>query len=209
MFKLAFLFVGFICKSNIAETTRSWEIRLDKSLGVLKIDLPVPYDTLIMWTEYSDCGDPCAQSDYRVQKKSNPVFKDNGFLYFPLKNSVFQFTVKHDKLFEVLNARDTSEMLGQLLLERLRGKSRWLDSDRLSIDTVLLIDGHKFAVIAYSGYDRFLKTNVQEVVSTTMFRGNIIEFYFANRQLKKRDLMPGYIQESITALKTLKLLYGS
>ena len=60
-------------------------------MGVFKIILPKHLDTLFNWTQYSDCGDGCAKVDYCIQSKLLPVFKDNGFYWIPLKDSVEQF----------------------------------------------------------------------------------------------------------------------
>lgn len=56
-------------------------------MGQLKIELPERFDTLFKWTEYSDCSG-CEHIDYRVQSKKLPVFKESGFVYYPLKDSV-------------------------------------------------------------------------------------------------------------------------
>lgn len=77
---------------------KEWDIKLENDLGRLKITLPKHFDTLFKWTQYSDCGDGCANIDYRVQPKKLPFRKESGFIYFPLKDSVEQFTVKHSKL---------------------------------------------------------------------------------------------------------------
>ena len=84
-----------------------WSILLGKGLGSCTISLPKNFDTLFTWTQHSDCGDPCARLAYRIQPRHFPVFKETGFYYLPLQDSVEQFTVKHAKLFFPIVKDDT------------------------------------------------------------------------------------------------------
>ena len=191
----------------ITENGKTWNISLGDSLGNLQIILPKHFDTLFSWTQYSDCGDGCAKNDYRVQQKTLPIFKDNGFYYFPLKDSVEQFTIKHPKIFSPWPFNDTS--LVRQFSGRLKSEAFENNGNKFIIDTLLTIGTQHFAVIAFTSFDTAKKATIQMLNAMTSIKGNVVELFFEFRKSYKDTLSNGFIKNSFDALKTIRVSNGS
>jgi hypothetical protein len=134
--------------SNDSKTTfngRTWNIKFEDSLGNIQIVLPNQLDTLYRWREHSDCGDPCNQSDYRIQPKALPFFKDNGFYYFPLKDSVEQFTIKHPKIVRRKGMNDSlftqyESSILQYLRQRFKSELSYKTNKKIITDTIVSVN---------------------------------------------------------------------
>jgi len=186
---------------------KTWKISLGDSLGNLQIVLPKHFDTLFNWTQYSDCGDGCAKNDYRVQEKTLPIFKDNGFYYVPLKDSVEQFTIKHSKIFSPWPFNDTS--LVKQFSGRLKSEAFENNGNKFIIDTLLTIETQHFAVIAFTSFDTTKKARIQFLNAITSIKGNIIELFFEYRKSYSDTLSNDFIKNSFNALKTIRVSNGS
>ena len=207
---LFFLYSCSGTNSNEFNTTtngKDWNISLGDSLGNLQIVLPKHFDTLFSWTQYSDCGDGCAKSDYRIQDKTLPIFKDNGFIYFPLKDSVEQFTIKHSKRFSPWPFNDTSFV--RQFLGRLKSEAFENNGNKFSIDTLLTIGTQHFAVIAFTSFDTTKKAKIQMLNAMTSIKGNIVELFFECRKSYADTLSNDFIKNSFDALKTIRVSNGS
>jgi hypothetical protein len=69
-------------------------VKLEDSLGTVSITLPKRYDTSFQWTHYSDCNG-CEQWKYRFQSSSLPIYKESGFYWDVLEDSVENLTIVH------------------------------------------------------------------------------------------------------------------
>jgi hypothetical protein len=189
-------------KRLISDT--SWNITLDSNLGICEINLPKHLDSAFSWAEYSDCGDPCAKIDYRIQPKSYPLFNDNGFYYFPLQDSVEQFTIKHPKIIYGFQVYDSSKQTMQRLTETI--KSRYYDNptNEYLLDTVIKAGNSKISIVAFAGYDKKNKSYVEILKAMTVFKGTDFSLYFEKRN-KKRDKKSNFIELSLKCLKSLRL----
>jgi hypothetical protein len=185
---------------------RRWNIKLENGLGDLHIILPNHLDTLFSWTQYSDCGDPCAKVDYRIQPKSLPTFKETGFYYFPLTDSVEQFTVKHSKVAESWPIRDTA--LVTQFASKLKNEAFENHSGKFSIDTILKVDNRNVAVIAFDSFDSTKRAKVHIVNALTTVDGNLVELFFESRKSYQDSTSSNFILTSFDALKTLRINNG-
>jgi|JI6StandDraft_1071083.scaffolds.fasta_scaffold214220_1 hypothetical protein len=181
-----------------------WDIKLENNLGNIKIILPKHLDTIYKWTQYSDCGDGCANYDYRVQPKNLPFFKDDGFYWHPLKDSVESFTIKHPKVTRQFTKDDT------MLIRQLSGilKHNYLyerNVSNFSIDTVFIIGDNTVAAIAFSDYDTSNKANVQMLNAMTVINGNLVEINFECRKSYNDPLSKKFIHNAFEALKKMQI----
>ncbi len=183
-----------------------WNIKLENNLGSIKITLPKHFDTLYKWTQYSDCGDGCANYDYRVQPKKLPFFKDDGFYWYPLTDSVESFTIKHPKVTRQWPIDDTiliRQLSGRLKLQAYENKS-----GKFSFDTVLTIGKNVIATIAFSNYDTANKASIQMLNASMIINGNLIEIFFECRKSYIDTLSKKFIYTSFEALKTIQISNG-
>ncbi|MCX6209912.1 MAG: hypothetical protein NTZ59_10585 [Bacteroidetes bacterium] len=195
-------------EKNTDDNIKVWKIKLENNLGFFEISLDKKLDTFFTWTEYSDCGDGCAHSDYRIQQKFNPIFKDDGFIYFPFKDSVLQFTIKHQKLIRISNNTDTTKENIKRITDFNKFKSFIRPNEKYILDTLINIGENPFSILGFRGYDSIEKTNFQTVQAVTNLRGNLIEIYFENRQKDKNKLEQNFINNSFEELKSIRLTYA-
>jgi hypothetical protein len=193
-------------RSDTVSDGRTWNIKLANGLGDLNIILPKHLDTLISWTQYSDCGDPCAKVDYRIQPKSLPIFKESGFYYFPLADSVEQFTIKHSKIAEPWPIVDTS--LVSQFAGKLKNEAFENHSGKFIIDTILKVDNRNVAVIAFHSFDTTKRAKVHILNALTSIDGNLIELFFESRKSYQDTASSNFVQTSFNALKTLRIRSG-
>lgn len=186
---------------------KQWIIPLENNLDTVKIYLPDRLDTLFSWTQYSDCGDGCAHVDYRVQPRLLPIFKESGFLYDPLEDSVEQFTIKHTKLNYELKMTDST--LIQYLTAKLKDDAWKYPSDKYIIDTLLRIQGRPCPVIAFVTYDSTKKHRTQYLNGFIPLPNNTLEIYFEHRKSYPDTAAAHFIQEAFDALKTLRVGTGN
>ena len=185
---------------------KTWDVKLENNLGIFRITLPKHLDTLLNWSQSSDCGDGCAKIDYRIQSKLLPIFKDNGFYWIPLKDSVEQFTIKHPKLTRQWPINDTS--LVRQFSGRLKNEAYENRSDKFLIDTVLKVDNLIIAVIAFNSIDTTKNIKVQILNAMTAIDGNLIELFFEYRKSYKDTVTSNFIQTSFDALRTIRVSNG-
>jgi len=190
--------------------SRLWNIKLEDSLGTIEIVLPKQLDTLFRWTEYSDCGDGCAYSDYRIQEKSLPIFKDDGFIYFPLRDSVEQFTIKHSKLIFNKKIQDSSfkqndSLITLHFLQKLKVESFNKQNYKYLIDTILTINDKMFAMIAYSRFDSVKRINQLNLSAGFGIKGNAIQVCFEHRKSYTDSLSNDFIKNAFESVKTIRI----
>ena len=136
-----------------------------------------------------------------------PIFKDNGFIYFPLKDSVEQFNIKHPKIFSPWPFNNTS--LVRQFSGRLKSEAFENNGNKFIIDTLLTIGTQYFAVIAFTSFDTTKKAKIQMLNSMTSTKGNIIELLFVYRKSYSDPLANDFIKNSFDALKTIRVSNGS
>ena len=193
-------------KNESVPIGRQWNIKLENQLGEVTVVLPNHFDTLLSWTQTSDCGDGCSYVDYRVQPHKLPVFKESGFMYFPLKDSVEQFTIKHSKLNYIWQAHES--LLKRYQTERLKGEANKYPSGKYIIDTVVTIDNRYFPIIGYITYDSTDKTTTQYLSASTALKENLLQFFFEYRKNILDSSSKNFIENSFQYLKTIKINNG-
>jgi len=187
-------------------TGREWDIHLENQLGNITIILPNHLDTLFSWTQTSDCGDECSYVDFRVQPRKLPIFKESGFLYSTLPDSVEQFTIKHSKLNYPWQMSDTTQQ--NYLRGRLKYEAEKYPSENYLIDTILTIDNRYFPVIGYKTYDTSRKTTTQYLSASTALKNNLLRFYFEYRKSYPDTSSNEFIRNSFRYLKTITIKNG-
>lgn len=190
-------------KPNFTPKSKTWKILLPNNLGDLEVNLANNLDTFFTWTQYSDCGDPCAFSDYRIQNSSLPIFKESGFIYKTLKDSVEQFTLKHSKILKPWPFKDS--VMVNMYLEKLKSEAYENRENKYLIDTILHIDNRRYAVIAYTSYDTTIKAKINILNAATSVKGERIEFYFEKRNSYKDKNSEIFLSTSLESLNSIRL----
>ena len=189
--------------NNFIENSKVWSVQLNNKLGLFKIELPKQFDTLFSWTQYSDCGEPCAISDYRIQNSDLPIFKESGFIYYSPKDSVEQFTLKHSKPAKPWPFADT--IMVNMYRDYLKSQAFENTTNKYRIDTLLTIHRHKYAVIGFTTIDTTKKVEVNILMAATSIQGNRIEIYFEKRNKKSTTSDKDFLDDSFKNLMTTKI----
>jgi hypothetical protein len=189
----------------INNDNKTWNIKLEDHLGTISLLLPKRFDTLLNWTNWSDCGDPCASVEYRFQPKSLPILEESGFIYLGNTDSVDQLTISHPKSVLHLSTNDT------FFLRRFSIQPKDYNridsfSNKLLMDTILSINGRYYGVIAGEHYDSTKKIITQTLRGTTKIDGNTIDFSFKKKRYYFDTTTDNFIQTSFDVLKTTKIL---
>jgi hypothetical protein len=184
------------------ENLKEWNIPLENNLGTISIYLSDNFDTLFKWTQYTDCGDPCAHTNYRIQQKNFPIFKESGFYYRSLKDSVEQFTLKHSKLISRGSTSDS--MVIDHFTKRIQNEVFENFSGKYLIDTLITVDKKPFYIIAFITNDTTNKAIIQMLNAATSIHGNLVEFYFESRKIDKDSGSKEFIQNSLASIKTIQ-----
>ena len=138
--------------------------------------------------------------------KSLPIFKDNGFYYIPLKDSVDQFTIKHSKIIQSWPINDSS--LIRQFASTLKNETFENFEDKYVIDTVLTINNKPFAVIGFKSFDTANSASILSLKAVTSIEGNIVNFLFESRKTYYDRKSNAYLQNSFEALKTIRISNG-
>jgi hypothetical protein len=185
---------------------RTWEIALENQLGNVSITLPKHLDSFFSWTQYGDCGDGCSFVDYRIQPKSLPVFKESGWVYHELTDSVEQFTLKHSKLNYKLAMHDTAVV--KYLKFRMKSSAQKYPWEKFIIDTAIKLNNNVLVVIGYSSFDSAAKTTYQYLSASTPLKDNLLESFFEYRKAVPDSSAKDFLSNSFEYLKTLKVGNG-
>ncbi len=72
---------GMMYNYHFPKNSKSVQIKLIDSLGKLTLSIPLRYDTFSTWINYSDCGKPCNEQEYRFQSKLLRIIHESGFIW--------------------------------------------------------------------------------------------------------------------------------
>ena len=190
-------------ESKFTTKSKTWKFLLPNNLGDLEVNLSNNLDTFFTWTQYSDCGDPCNLSDYRIQNSTLPIFKESGFIYKTLKDSVEQFTFKHSKILKPWPSEDS--IMAKMFIQKLKSEAYENRENKYLIDTILHIDNRKYAVIAYTSYDTTIKAKINILNAATSVKGERIEFYFEKRNSYQDKNSENFLATSLKSLNSIRL----
>jgi hypothetical protein len=182
---------------------RTCLIHLEKPLGQLKINLPTRFDTTFKWIEYSDCNG-CEHVDYRIQSKSLPILKESGFYYFPLEDSVEQFTIKHQIGIDTFNNTKNDF---KPLSNNPRSSLSWIYSqEQVVLDTQLLVHKRYFNIEAAKYFDSTHKVRNTTLNAVFLIKNNLLKISFEYRKSYPDSLNNNFIQEALEAIRSIEIL---
>ena len=198
---------------NLFVNSKAYALTLPDSLGSVELLIPTRYDTFFKWTHFSDCTG-CGWKKYRFQPKTFPIFKESGWLWYDLADSVDRLTIAHSDYTEKtgwrINYRDTSaqktiQVRHNMLLEMAKTNQvmRYVTSD-----TVQQINGAWYSIIAGENYDSTSKVYAKFVVGTSEIRFNEITFKFQMLTKINDSICRNFIKNSIRLLGSIKIHNG-
>ncbi len=191
------------CSQGYNTDQKMKKLTLQNNLGEVNFDLPTYFDTSFTWLHTTECGDPCADVKYRFQNKHLPVFKETGFSFDPLKDSVCQLTIVHPKVMKPLALADSSlpaQYLFAMKKEVLAGSV-----NKFIYDTVIKRGDKNFAVIGYEVPDSINHTNIKILRSATAIKGNMLQFNFEMRCKNNDSIAQQFLAQSFGILEHLTI----
>ena len=179
---------------------------LRDSLGTVSFAVPANFDTSFTWTNYSDCGKPCNQEQYRYQPRTLPIFKESGFCYVIPDIPINQFTIIHSGYFLFHDGIGTTRIFGRhksfvsrLLSDSYNGTIDW--------DTIEKINDRYFSVVYIHGFDKIKRQHFAKLAAVTTIKSNEIELKYDIRTKDTINLKSFY-QSSIQFLRTVRMSNG-
>jgi len=168
-----------VVKDSTHANSRDTTILLKDALGQLKLTIPNRYDTFLVWTQRSDCGS-CGTERYRFQRKRLPIFKESGFYWYDLKDSIDQLTIIHPQYIIVRDSASTDIIKDHHKKMLIKAKSDpMVYRDKNIFDTLLLINGRWNSLIIASSYDTLTRQYSKAVWGALLQKGNIINIQFS------------------------------
>lgn len=188
---------------QITEFSKSVQMRLIDSLGMVTFSIPIQYDTTFSWVHYSDCGKPCDEQKYRFQPKTLPMLKESGWIWNEAKDSVERFTISHT-MYIPFHDGDTAINFGRH--SHLKGQlSSNSDNPPIVFDTIQKINDRYYSIIAMEKSDTL---QTKKVLAITTIKGNEIKFQYELLTRKNDSIAKNFIKNAIDFIKTIRISKG-
>ena len=176
--------------------TTDTTIFLKDSLGLIKLTVPIRYDTFMQWTQYSDCGS-CGTERYRFQVKTAPVFLESGFFWDHLEDSVDQLTIIHQQRLRKKDSTDDNFI-------KVRHKSfreevdaeLWSPKNSLVFDTLQIVGGKWNSLLTTEHYDSSSYLYSKAVAGRMLISGKPIMIIFSLLTKNRDSTNTEFIEKS-------------
>lgn len=199
-----------LTKNSIAspENSKNVTVKLIDSLGYVTCSIPNRYDTFLYWTNWSDCGKPCAKEQYRFQPKYLRITKETGFIWLgEPKDSIERFTIVHSGYFPFHDSVDSLFIFNFHEQE----KSNIIydpGTYRIKSDTIEKIGDRFFSIIEIDLYDTTKAQYSKKLLAATTIKRNIIHFDFELLTKQKDAATDNFINNSKYYLRTIRISNG-
>ena len=196
--------------NSLPENSKAITLKLVDSLGIVTFAIPNRYDTFFQWTDWSDCGKPCAEIEYRYQSKRFPIFLESGFMHDYLKDSVDEFTIEHAADLYYRDGRFGRGTFDRILNNHKYGidELRKMEGYQVKFDTVEKINDRYFSIIMYEHYDSTQSEFVKSASAETTIRNNGISFCYTLLTKKNDSISETFIENAKKLIQTIKISNG-
>lgn len=179
---------------------RNDTVRLKNGLGLIILQVPSRYDTVLVWTNWSDCTS-CGYEQYRFQRKNFPVFLESGFYWKgDPKDSVDEITISQPR--EKLPLDNTimiSESVHKLYVDEYNKDPLYFSIAR---DTLMVINSKQYSVIYADNFDSTLMVFQRTLIANCVVSGRNVEVKF--RHWGKESISDRFFQESLYILNSFR-----
>lgn len=183
--------------------SKTIEVHLIDSLGVISLSVPLRYDTNFTWIHYSDCGNPCNEQKYRFQPKGLPLIKETGWMWEEPKDSIDRLTISHTMDFPFHDG-DTAKntIRHNHLKEQLVSNTQNLP---IIFDTIQKINDRYFSIFEMEKSDTLQS---KRILAVTTIKNNLIKFQYELLTKKSDTTSKEFIKNSIDLIKTIRIYKG-
>jgi len=184
-------------------------LKLSDSLGIVTFSIPNRYDTFFNWTNWSDCGKPCATVEYRYQLKSNPIFLETGFMHKELTDSVDQFTIEHPADLHYSDGTFSRGSFARILDRQKRDIDALKTFKyKITFDTIEKKDNRYFSIIMCERYDSVQSVYTKSASVTTTIKNNGVSFSYTLLTKDNDSINKTFIENSKKLIQTIKIKNG-
>lgn len=192
-------------QNKFPENSKTVTTKLLDSLGSVTFSIPNKYDTFFQWTNWSDCGKPCASEEYRFQSKYLPITKESGWMWLgEPKDSIERFTILHSGWFPFHNNLDTN-YIGVVHQRRKQQMLSSPETYKIKFDTIEKVNDRYFSIIVIDLYDTLKAMYSKKVSGVSTIKSNAIEFKYEILTKKNDSINQNFIENSMNLLRTVKL----
>jgi hypothetical protein len=191
-------------RQNFPANSKTVQIQLVDSLGMLTLSVPFRYDTNFSWVHYSDCGKPCDEQKYRFQPKELPITKESGWYWLgEPKDSIERFTISHVMYFPFHDG-DTAKntVRHNHLKEQLISNPQ---NPPIIFDTIQKINDRYYSIFEMGKSDTL---HSKIIVAVTTIKNNVIKFQYELLTRKNDSITNNFIKNSIDLIKTIRISKG-
>jgi len=168
-------------------------IPLKDTLGNIVLTIPTRYDTLLIWTHFTDYSGGHLEK-YRLQPKKLPIYEESGWISGSLSDSVDQITIEHYKHLRIPDTSDT--FLRKAHTNSLTAAKLDATMYKVTFDTLQKINNKLFSIIASENYDTLKKVYSKQLRAATILKGNILRLTYSLLTKVKDSITDNFIPNS-------------
>jgi hypothetical protein len=179
-------------------------MKLKNNLGELRIIVPSFYDTVIQWTDRSDCYS-CGYEKYRFQIKNNPIALERGIIWKgDPSDSVDDITISHSIVRYSLSSdsqisdRDHRRIVHEYALD--------LRFYPIVSDTLMKIGSRLYSLSFSKSYDSSKALFKKAVIGATLVHGE--EVFIQFKKWSRSPIREDYFERSLGILESIKFING-
>jgi hypothetical protein len=190
-------------ESQFSEGTKTVQIQLIDSLGIVTVSLPLRYDTNFSWVHFSDCGKPCDERKYRFQSKGLPALQESGWIWSEPTDSVERMTISHVMDFP-FHEGDTSKNV--IRHKHIKGQLMFNPKNPpIVFDTVQKINDRYYSIFVMEKADSMQS---KKVLAVTTIKSNEIRFLYELLTQKNDSISKEFIKNSLDLIKSIRISKG-
>ncbi|MFT3982215.1 MAG: hypothetical protein QM687_17225 [Ferruginibacter sp.] len=191
-------------KQGIPENSKTVQVHLVDSLGMIGLSVPISYDTSFSWIHYSDCGKPCDEQKYRFQPKTLSIVKETGwYSKESLTDPINRLTISHSSFIRLQGGTmRTDSIRHKHLMEQLTSDPV---NPPIIFDTMQEINDRYYSIIVMEKSDTLFS---KKILASTTIKNNVVKFQYELLTKKNDSITDSFIKNSIKLIKTIRISKG-
>lgn len=149
-----------------------------KAFSKINLFIPIEFDTLLTWTDWSDCS-CCELEKYRLTSSKSCLIKESGFVKIDIcKDSIDRLTIEHScpsfKNFE-LDTTTINNIAESLNFENSLYSDQQIIWNKKQKER---INGKEFIIFDFTGQHYYAEKPTAQIIAGTKLKNTFITFRF-------------------------------
>lgn len=183
---------------------RNETIGLKQGLGSISLAVPSRYDTILVWTNRSDCT-TCGFEQIRFQRKIYPIFLESGFYWKgDPKDSVDEITIIQPRdMLPIDTTLMVTEREHLLFVSEYNKDPLYYPITR---DTLMEINSSRYSIVYTNKFDSTSMVFQQTLIARGRLNGSDIGVKF--RHWSRDSISSNFYQECLYVMNSLRFING-